>query len=132
MHLERAAVPPVVRICALTGVPIHFEYVTPDTQSRLQPLAELLCGFRRTADGSELWETIATKASHALQGSSCKIESAHSSPDRRYLAVCSEVRTFLGLRLHQAGLVYSIDEDAIIGRVALGKRTPKGWTEARA
>jgi Helicase conserved C-terminal domain len=118
-----------LRACTLTGVPIHVQYVTPDAYGRLQALAELLYGFSRTADQQHLWEVIATKASNALQGKRCRIESARSSVDRRYLAVCSEIRTLLGLRLHYAGLLYSIEDASIVGRIALGKRTPKGWTE---
>jgi hypothetical protein len=121
--------PDDLRVCTVTGVPIHFQYITPDTHSRLHALADLLCGLSRTADQRDLWEVIATKASNALHGRRCKIESARSSVDRRYLAVCCEIRTLLGLRLHYAGLLYSIEDASIIGRIALGKRTPKGWTE---
>jgi hypothetical protein len=113
--------PDDLRVCALTGVPIHFQYVTPDTQSRLQPLADLLHGLRRTADKPDLWQMIATKTSNALHGRRCKIESARSSVDRRYLAVCSEVRTLLGLRLHYAGLLYSIEDASIVGRIRAGQ-----------
>jgi hypothetical protein len=103
--------------------------MSQDTFGRLQALADLLFGFSRTADHQHLWERIATKASNALQGKRCRIESARLSVDRRYLAVCCEIRTLLGLRLHYAGLLYSIDDTSIVGRIALGKRTPKGWTE---
>jgi hypothetical protein len=48
-------------------------------------------------------------------------------PDKRHLAICSEVRTLMGLRVHQAGLLYSIEEKLIVGRIVIGKRTPKGW-----
>jgi hypothetical protein len=123
--------PDDLRVCALTGVPVHFQYVTPDSHSRLQALADLLYGLSRTADQRDLWEMIATKTSEALHGKRCKIESARSSVDRRYLAVCSEIRTLLGLRLHYAGLLYSIEDASIVGRIALGKRTTKGWMEAR-
>jgi superfamily II DNA or RNA helicase len=123
--------PDDLRICTLTGVPIHFQYVTPDDQSRLQALADLLYGLSRTADQRDLWEVIAKKASNALHGRRCKIESARSSVDRRYLAVCSEIRTLLGLRVHYAGLLYSIEDASIVGRIPLGKRTPKGWMEAK-
>ncbi len=121
--------PDDLRVCTLTGVPIHFQYVTPDSQSRLQALADLLYGLSRAADQRDLWEVIATKASNALHGRRCKIEGARSSVDRRYLAVCCEIRILLGLRVQHAGLLYSIEDALIVGRIALGKRTPKGWTE---
>ena len=121
--------PDDLRVCTLTGVPIHFQYITPDTYGRLQALSDLLYGISRTADQQLLWEVIATNASNALQGKRCRVESARLSVDRRYLAVCSEIRTLLGLRVHYAGFLYSIEDASIVGRVALGKRTPKGWTE---
>ena len=63
-------------------------------------------------------------------GSRCRVETACASPDKRHVAVCSEVRTLLGLRVQQAGMLYSIEENAIVGRVALGRRTQKGWVGA--
>jgi hypothetical protein len=119
--------PDDLRVCALTGIPIHVEFVAPAKEPCLQPLADLLDGVRRTSDAREHWEDIAVKVSTALSGSRCRVETARVSPDERHLAICSEVRTLLGLRVHQAGLLYSIDEQAIVGRIAMGKRTPKGW-----
>ena len=58
------------------------------------------------------------------------METARGSPDKRHLAICSEVRTLLGLRVHQAGLLYSMEDGAIVGRIAIGKRTGKGWIGA--
>src|SRR5262245_37801893 len=118
-----------LRVCTLTGVPIHVQYITPDSYRRLQTISDLLYGCSRTADQQPLWEVIATKASNALQEKRCRVESARLSVDRRHLAVCSEIRTLLGLRVHYAGLLYSIEEASIVGRIAVGKRTPKGWTE---
>ena len=69
-------------------------------------------------------------ASTALRGSRCRVETAHVSPDKRHLAICSEVRTLLGLRVHQAGMLYSVEDGSIVGRIAIGKRTAKGWVEA--
>lgn len=122
--------PDDLRTCALTGVPVHFKFVTSDASVRLQPLTDLLYGMRRTADASDLWEAIAAKASAALGGGRCRLEAAQTSPDGRHLAVCSEVRSFLGRSVHQAGLLYSFGDDQIIGRIALGKRSPTGWTDA--
>jgi hypothetical protein len=70
------------------------------------------------------------KASTALRGSACRVQTAYASPDRRHLAICSEVRTLLGLRVRQAGLLYSIEDGSIVGRIAMGKRTAKGWIGA--
>jgi hypothetical protein len=122
--------PDDVRVCALTGISFHVEFATAGDKPYLQPLTDLLQGVRRTADAPDRWEDIAFKASTALRGSRCRVETAHVSPDKRHLAICSEVRTMLGFRVHQAGMLYSIEDAAIVGRIAMGKRTPKGWIGA--
>mgnify|MGYP002399765810 CR=1 FL=1 len=120
--------PDDLRTCALTGVAVHFKFVTADAGVRLRPLSELLYGMRRTADASDLWESIAAKASAALGGGRCRLEAAQTSPDGRHLAVCSEVRSLRGRSVQQAGLIYSFSDDQIIGRIAIGTRSPNGWT----
>jgi hypothetical protein len=130
MWSGRRSHPEDVRVCTLTGIPFHVEFATSGDKPYLQPLGDLLHGVRRTADAPDRWEDIASKASTALRGSRCRIETAHVSPDKRHLAICSEVRTLLGLRVHQAGMLYSIEDGAIVGRIAMGKRTPKGWIRA--
>jgi hypothetical protein len=118
-------------MCSLTGIPFHVEFAASGDQPYLQPLGDLLHGVRRTADVPERWEDVASKASTALR-SRCRVETAHVSPDKRHLAICSEVRTLLGLRVQQAGLLYSIEDGSIVGRIAMGKRTAKGWIGANA
>jgi hypothetical protein len=130
MWSGRRTHPDDVRICSLTGNPFHVEFMASGEKPYLQPLWDLLNGMRRTADARDQWDEIASKASTALRGSRCQVETAHESPDGRHLAICSEVRTLLGLRVHQAGLLYSVEDRSIIGRIAMGKRTPKGWIGA--
>jgi hypothetical protein len=130
MWSGRSTHPDDLRTCALSGIPFHVEFASSGAEPQLQPLAELLHGLRRTTDAEDYWEDIASKAAAALRGGRCRVESAHVSPDQRHLAICSEVRTMLGLRVHQAGLLYSIEDGAIVGRIAMGKRTPKGWVGA--
>ena len=50
---------------------------------------------------------------------------------RRHLVVCAEVRTLLGFRVRQAGLVYTVGDQSIVGRVAQGQRTSEGWSEVK-
>jgi superfamily II DNA or RNA helicase len=130
MWSGRRSHPEDVRVCTLTGIPFHVEFAASGEQPYLQPLGDLLHGVRRTADAPDRWEDIASKASTALRGSRCRVETAHVSPDKRHLAICSEVRTLLGLRVHQAGMLYSIEDGSIVGRIAMGKRTSKGWIGA--
>ena len=101
-----------------------------DGKQWLQPLAELLHGYRRTADGNVLWENISLKTSSALNGRRSRVESAYLSPDGRHLAVCCEVRSLLGLKIQHAGLIYCNDDLSIRGRIALGKRTRQSSAEA--
>lgn len=124
--------PDDLRVCELTGLPIHLVYATANTNLRLQPLVELLNGIKRNADEPKLWDTVSTKVSAALGGARCRVEAAILSPDRKYLAVCSEVRTLLGFRVRQAGLVYSIGDHSVVGRVAQGRRTSEGWSEIKS
>jgi superfamily II DNA or RNA helicase len=128
MWSGRKCHPDDLRTCTLTGVQVHFEFVTSDSAARLQPLSDLLYGVRRGADGSEVWDTIAAKASAALGGGRCRLEAAQTSPDGRHLAVCSEVRKFFGLQVNQAGLLYSLNDNEIVGHIAVGKRNGQGWT----
>lgn len=124
--------PDDLRICELTGLPIHFEFATANSHPRLQPLVDLLNGIKRTTAEPQLWDAVTSKAAAVLGRGRCRVEAAALSPDGQHLAVCSEVRTLLGLRVHQAGLVYAIGDHAIVGRVANGKRTPEGWAEAKS
>ena len=43
------------------------------------------------------------------------------------IAIRSETRTFLGLRVAHAGGLYSLEGREIIGRTPLGKFTKTGW-----
>ncbi len=130
MWSGRRAHPEDLRVCAFTGIPFHVEFAASGEQPYLQPLGDLLHGVQRTADASDRWDDIASKTSTALRGSRCRVQTAHVSPDKRHLAICSEVRTLLGLRVQQAGLLYCIEDGSIVGRIAMGKRTSKGWVRA--
>ena len=123
----RISHPDDLRACSLTGVSFHTQLMSPGANPFLQPLGDLLHGICHTADGTDRWDEIASKASIALGGSRCRIEAGSASPDKRHLALCLEVRTLLGLRVQQAGLLYSIVDRSIVGRFAIGKRTAKGW-----
>jgi len=124
--------PEDLRACGLTGLPIHFVFAKEGKRLRLQPLAELLDGVKRSADESHLWDAVAARAEEAIERGRCRVETADLSPDGQHLAVCAEVRTLLGLRRHKAGFVFCIGDNSIVGRVALGRRTSGGWVEARS
>jgi hypothetical protein len=116
--------PDDIRTCALLGLPVHFQFMTEQTR-RLKVVEELLSGTRRTADGNERWEEIRAKAVSAMKGGKCRVDAATLSPDGRSLAISAEVKSLLGLRTQYAGMLYSLDQNAIIGHVALVKRDGK-------
>jgi superfamily II DNA or RNA helicase len=120
------------RVCELTGLPIYFAFATANSNPRLQPLVDLLNGIKRTAEAPELWDVVTTKVVAALGKGRCRVEAADLSPDRRHLAVCAEIRTLLGFRVHQAGLVYAIGDQSVVGRVAQGRRASAGWSEVKS
>lgn len=124
--------PDDLRICELTGLSIHFEFSTSNRNPCLQPLVDLLNGVKRTVDEASLWEALASELSTTLGSGRCRVEAAVLSPDRHHLAVCSEVRTLLGFRVRQAGFVYSLNDNSIVGRVPLGRRTALGWSEMKS
>ena len=123
----RKAHPDDMRHCALTGLAIHADYATPSSPARLRPLVEMLDGMRHNADQDDMWDKIAQRLTRALKGGNCRIEAAILSPSKQRLATCAESKTMLGLRVHQVGAVYDLADDAIIGRLAQGKRNRSGW-----
>jgi superfamily II DNA or RNA helicase len=118
--------PDDLRTCQLTRVIAHFEYMTNNGGIRLEPLLNLLNGFRRSSDKQDLWPEITEDISRLLNGGS-QIETAIQSPGGEHLAVCVETKNWLGLKTRQAGLVYAIRDRAAIGRIVSGKREREGW-----
>ena len=123
----RKSHPDDLRVCELTGLPIHFEHATGDHTPRLRPLAEMLDGMRRTTDETRLWDYVAPRIAAAVKGAKCRVEAATLSPTKMRLATCSEARTLMGLRVRQVGAIYDLTDAALIGRLAVGKRGPSGW-----
>lgn len=127
----RKSHPNDLRSCALTGLPIHFEFATTDGAPRLRPLAEILDGIRRSTDETQLWDAASARIAAAPKAGRCRVESATLSPTKKHLATCSEVKTLLGLRIRHVGAVYDIAENSVIGRLAVGKRGANSWIELR-
>jgi ERCC4-related helicase len=119
--------PDDLRMCALTGLSIHADYATPYSPPRLRPLVEMRDGTRHDMDQNGIWERVAQRVKHTLRSGTCRVEAAVLSPSRQRLAACAESRTMLGFRVHQVGAVYDLVDDAIIGRLAEGKRSGSGW-----
>jgi len=119
--------PDDLRTCAITGLAVHTDYVTSQSPPRLRPLAEMLDGMRHNVDQDDVWDKVAQRLTRALKGGTCRIEAATLSPSKERLAACAKSKTMLGLRVHQVGAVYDLIDDAIIGRLAEGKRNGNSW-----
>lgn len=116
-----------LRTCELTGLSFHFEYVTTYKPTRFEPLVNLLDGIVRGSDNPELWDRIVIQVSKTLNSGNCKIEATVLSPDGKNLVVSVVNKKWVGFQVRHAGLLYSIRDKAIIGRLAYGKREPQGW-----
>lgn len=125
----RKAHPEDMRKCELTGLLIHFEFVTLDAPRRLQALAELLDGKTSYSDETGRWEEVADHIAAMANGGKYKVESAKCSPDRQRLATCSELRTMFGMRVQQVGTVYDLATGRVVGRMPKGKRDKNHWVE---
>jgi hypothetical protein len=100
--------------------------MTNKGETRLEPLLSLLNGLRRNADKPEVWTKIIEDTSRVLRGQS-QIEAAVSSPAGDHVAVCLEMKSWLGLKIRQVGLLYAIRDRVAVGRVVLGRRETEGW-----
>lgn len=121
--------PEDLRICQLTRVTAHFEFMTDNGATYLEPLVNLLNGLDRSADQADLWPSIAGTVSRSLDG---QVQAALYSPTGRHLALCIEAKNWFGLKVRYAGLVYAVRERLAVGRIVLGKREPEGWKFERA
>lgn len=119
--------PDDLKVCGLTGLRAHKRFFTEQGAERIRPLADLLAGTAINADKTEAWDDIATQIGLIRGGGKTRIESAILSPSQRSLALCCEVKTMLGLRVHQFGAIYHLDERRIVGRAVEGKRRADGW-----
>jgi hypothetical protein len=119
--------PSDLRQCELTGVDFHFQYAGGGSGSRLKGLIELLHGTTRTTEGAHRWEEIAAKTHKVFPSKKCRVESALVSPDGKIIAACVEMKDWFGLRLRQAGVLYSVEDNSIVGRIVTGERTSTGW-----
>lgn len=118
--------PEDLRICQLTHVTAHFEFMNTNGHIRLEPLLDLLNGVRTTTDRQDLWPSIAAMASRSVDARS-EVEAAALSPNGEYLAVCLQAKNWLGLRTRQSGLICDIRDLERVGRAVLGKRGDNGW-----
>ena len=112
--------------CSATGLAVRSEY-TDSGSGRLKPLSELLDGMRHGTSHADVWPGVASVLSASMKGVRCTIEAATLSPDGRRIAVRGETKAFLGLRTNRVGAVCSLSDCEVIGRIAIGRATRRGW-----
>lgn len=122
--------PDDLNICDLTGLVIRSEYLTLHSPVRLEALSNILNGIRSKADRNDLWTVISDYIMKLMKTGAIKVENAELSPDGKKLAVVLEVKTWIGLKVRYLGMIYSIEDQNIIGRIVSGKRSNEGWIKA--
>jgi hypothetical protein len=121
-----ASHPNDIRECDVTGLRIHVSFATVTAPPRLKALADLLDGSKQTADRTDLWELIASRLNTGVKGK-IHTTSATTSPTGKRLAVVADARVFFGIRVTTLGFIYEIGETSIVGAIAKGRHTAKGW-----
>lgn len=118
-----------LRICNLTWLTFHFEYMTSEIPVKFLSIFGLLNWINRKAEKSELWEKVKLNAITVLNNKNIKVESSELSLDGNHLAVSIEIRSLLGLKVRHGGVIYSILDNNILGRITTWKRDQRGWIE---
>ncbi len=126
----REAHPHDLRTCRLTGLPVLYQFAGSSKDGHaLQPLLELLEGVRRNNDKKEVWPNVAATTHAAVGKGRCEVEAAVLSPTGSRLAASVMVHTLLGLRTRQAGVIYSLENTSLVGRVPQGQRKANAWVQ---
>jgi len=121
--------PDDVKQCMLTGLTFHKKFL--DEAGYFSVLHKLLDGTSNKLDCQEQWENIATKFVNIIGGGRAQIKNADSATNKKNLACSVELKTWAGLKTRQGGLVYSLNEKNIIGRVPIGKRNMQVWIKEK-
>jgi hypothetical protein len=119
--------PEDVSTCTYTMIQVHVQYLTHSLPHRLQALDDLLQEVDRSTDKVEVWSAIENQSRRLIDTNRCKVINAAASPKEEIVAAVIEVRTWGGLKVRYAGVLYSSSKDIIIGRYVIGKRDSKGW-----
>lgn len=121
-----ACLPDDIRVCELTGLGFHSNFMSQAAPAKLEMLVALLNTKKANADRTDLW-TLIEEALAATIGGKVAVEAAQISPDGKQVAVCGENKKFLGFKIQHVGGLYSIDESRFMGRIVVGRRRDGGW-----
>ncbi len=112
--------------CSLTGALVRAEYMQVEPEPRLGALAELLDGVNRKSEGQMFWSQIESSATPLVGGGRCTVEASILSPDRHRIVACLHVRSWL-IKVRYAGILFSVQDRTIVGRVRTGRRDGNSW-----
>lgn len=114
-------------ICTLTGLLVRKEFLTLQN-SRLKPLFTLLNDAANSV-ADEKFPILEAAVSKALKGQKCRIISGVISPTKSAMAICAEVKSYIGFKTRYVGCIFSPSNRNVVGKVAVGRRTKHGWFE---
>ena len=118
-----------ISVCELTGLSFNSVFMSQQNPGRLEILIALLNATQINADRTDLWPDIG-KMLAATTGGKVNIEAALISPDSKYLAVCGQNKIYLGFRTLYVGGLYSLAENRVTGRIAVGRRRDGAWLKS--
>jgi superfamily II DNA or RNA helicase len=111
--------------CSLTGLKVCSQFLTKE-HSYLRALSELLNNATHDAVHPH-YPVLEAALSRKMDGAQCRILSGAASPTGNALALCAELKAFLGLKTSYLGCVFSPNDREIVGRVAHGRRSKGAW-----
>lgn len=117
-------------ICRLSNLPYHFKYTVSDSVgSKFKILGDLLDGTMRSQETIENISSVTENVISTLRNKKIELEYYKMSPDQTKLAISVRVKTMLGFKTQFFGIIYSLTDNVVIGRISKGVRTESTWAE---
>ncbi len=113
--------------CSLTSLLIHTKYLIKGESVYLEVLFNILDRISHKQDKSDMWNSIISQIQEILKYGKLKVSSAELSPDGKILALSIEAKTWVGLKIRHIGLLYSLKDNCLIGKCAIGKFDNNHW-----
>jgi superfamily II DNA or RNA helicase len=119
-----------ILMCKLSNLPYHFKYIVADLGgSKFKVLKDLLEGTLRSHDVCVDVESVSVNIANTLKKNKFELEYVKFSPDGSKLAICVLLKSLLGFKTKYLGVIYSLTDSTVMGRIAKGSRTSIGWVE---
>lgn len=122
--------PDDIIICRLSNLPYHFKYTVSDSVgSKFKILGDLLDGTLRSHEVIENIQLVTENIISTLKNKKIEPEYFKMSPDQTRLAISVRVKTMLGFKTQFFGIIFSLSDNAVLGRISKGSRIESTWTE---